>query len=187
MNYLPSFEIVSFYTGVMSLCLGIISFMASLFFYDKAKDSENKNNEILTEIKLTTTTLATITNRTLEKTIDNISSTHNKLIDQIINLQFGIIPHDSKIDDNISIKLMLFSYTIKALFLAVSISIFVKDKAMIKVADIIIEQGRKDYTKLKNDIDNIDENELKKSPNYKLYISDRNSFEEILQSQSTGK
>ena len=178
MNYLPSFEIVSFYTGVMSLCLGIISFIASIFFYDKAKKSENENIKILNDISSATNILNSITNKMLEKTIGYIASSNEQLINKLSMHKVSLPP--TKINGHDSYILLAYSYIVRTNFLAKACYVKVSCTKTKSSLQKIIDSSRSDYDIVCIDIKKIDEVKLKGSPIYDMYLSDKNFYGEMI-------
>ena len=164
----------------ISLIIGLASFLAAIIFFFAARESEINTTKLLEKINEKTDILNNVTNKMLEKAFDHISAREKQLIDGILKLKHKEPIYIQDITDEVSLKLMLYSYVIRTLFLATVIQIFPNEKSVYLVSDAVLEQGRKDYYKLKEDIDNIDPTKLKNAPNYQSYISDRNTFEEIL-------
>lgn len=184
MNYLPSFELVSFYTGMMSLCLGAISFIASLFFYDKARKSENENNKILYDISSTTTILNSLTNRMLEKTIGHIANSNEQLIKTLVGLNNTTGKTD--FNDDTSRSLLLFSYILKTNFLAKALYLQSSCEKTKSSLSKVIDLSYEDYKALKTKLADISETELKESPVYEKYIADKSLYEEVAHIKLSG-
>ena len=178
MSHLPSFELVSFYTGVMSLCLGIISFIASLFFYDKAKKSENENNKILNDINSATNILNSITNKMLEKTIGHMASSNEQLIN---TLSVHAVPVTTeKTSSYNSYTLLAYSYIVRTNFLAKACYAKVSCEKTKSSLQKIIDSSHSDHEIVCIGINKIDELKLKNSPIYEMYISDKNFYGEMV-------
>ena len=99
-----------------------------------------------------------------------------------MRLQKYPLPDITDKNDYITQILLLHSYIIRTLFLSVTIPALL-DKQTIPFIESLINQGNKHYKEIIKQIEDIDENKLKKSPYYNNYISERNSFEEIINGQ----
>jgi len=183
MTYIPDFTSLSFYTGMISLILGVISLPMSLYFYHKANISEIKNTEILCQISNKTDMLDKITNRMLEKALGHISSSLEKTIDSIsqIALDKNSPQQGTTINtDEISLKISLFNYILKTNFLAKALYVKTNNDNLRNFSAITINKSYFDYEKLRDEIASIDPTELKNSKLYDSYISNKDSYESVV-------
>lgn len=179
MGVLTNFELISFWAGVMSLCLGFISFVASLFFYDKARLSEIENSKILTEINQSTDTLRTINNSLLQKTIGHIADSNVQLINGLIPLTRDNPITEEMIDD-VTKTLLLSSYTLKTNFLAKSCYVMVSGEKTKSSLQKLINISQEDYSQIKQDISKLTDSDIKNSPVYEDYLANKKMFEFLI-------
>ena len=171
-------NLISFWTGVMSLCLGFVSFVASLFFYDRAKQTENENNKILFEIKETTRTLHTINNAMLERAIGHIASANEQLINRM-PLQSAAIDNNNPGDPN-RYLLMVYSYIVRTHFLAKVVLLKSSCEVTKSSLQKLINASIQDHKFISSEIDKVPSEVLAKSPSYDLYKSDKEFYGEII-------
>jgi len=171
---------LEFYTSVMSLCLGFISFFAALFFYDRAKQSEIKTNKILNDISKSTNMLDSVTTRLLDKTIGHISSSNHQLIEALSNIDKEYtISKDQPLDD-LSTSILLYSYTIKTMLLSSWIKKSVTGDKSSAIYDSTFKQAHKDFISTGNKIESFDKDILQKSELYNKYILNKSDIESLV-------
>lgn len=175
---------INMYLSITALALGIISFISSLFFYDKSKESEIRNNKILNDINSATNTLNTVSNKILFKTIESITGTSHKLIDNIT--KSAITENKAEISNKQHSQILaLYSYILKTNLLAKIIWIDNKDETYTELAELISEQSYNDYQKINKIISEIDVKELSNSENYQTYNKDKNTYSKIIEAKLT--
>ena len=179
MNYYLDFTTISFYTGMVSLILGIISLILSLYFYNKANQSEVRTNAILKDIESKTSILDKITLRMLDKTISHLSSSFSHLLTSVSQTAPKKVKSIST--DDKSVKLSLFNYILRTNFLAKALYAKAENEYTIKFSKEIIRSSYADYQILDKEISQIKKEELIKSPLYDEYVSNKKFYEDIVQ------